>query len=148
MTQASDDLKARRKAKPEFRNINVFTDVPSYRLPLAGVVSILHRISGVLMFVFLPLLIWLFEHSVTSEISFGQFQAAVAWAPAGIPLVKLIAIVLFWAFCHHLLAGIRHLVLDITHCVTKTVGRRTALGVLIPSVLLTLVFAAKLFGLF
>ena len=82
MAQASDDLKARRKAKPEFRNINVFKDVRTYRLPLAGFVSILHRVSGLLMFVLLPLIIWLFEHSVSSEISFGQFQAALAWHPS------------------------------------------------------------------
>ncbi len=149
MAQASDDLKARRKAKPEFRNINVFKDVRTYRLPLAGVTSILHRISGVLMLAFLPLTVWLFEHSVSSQISFGQFQALFAWAPvAGIPVMKLLAVVLFWAFCHHMLAGIRHLVLDITHCVSKDMGRKTALAVIIPAVLLALVFAAKIFGLF
>lgn len=149
MAQATDDLKARRKAKPEFRNINVFKDVRTYRLPLAGFVSILHRVSGLLMLVLLPVIIWLFEHSVTSQISFGQFQAALAWAPvANFPIVKLIVLALFWAFTHHLFAGIRHIYIDVSHQLSKDMGRKTALAVLIPSVALTLVFAAKLFGLF
>jgi succinate dehydrogenase / fumarate reductase cytochrome b subunit len=149
MAQASDDLKARRKAKPEFRNINVFKDVPTYRLPLAGIVSILHRVSGLLMLVLLPLIVWLFEHSVTSQISFGQFQAALAWAPvAGLPILKVIVVALFWAFAHHLFAGIRHIYIDVSHQLSKDMGRKTALAVLIPSVALTLAFAAKLFGLF
>ena len=148
MAQASDDLKARRKAKPEFRNINVFKDVPSYRLPLAGIVSILQRISGLLMLVLLPVIIWLFEHSVTSQISFGQFQAAFAYTVLGLPLLKLVALALFWAFAHHLFAGLRHIYIDVGHKLTKEFGRKSALAVLIPSVALTLVFAAKLFGLF
>ena len=45
--------------RPEFRNINAFTDLPSYRLPPAGWVSILHRISGALMFLLLPFIIWI-----------------------------------------------------------------------------------------
>jgi succinate dehydrogenase / fumarate reductase cytochrome b subunit len=47
--------------RPEFRNINAFTDLPTYRLPPAGWVSILHRVSGALMFVLLPFIIWLFD---------------------------------------------------------------------------------------
>ena len=64
------------KKRPEFRNINALTDLPSYRLPAAGIVSILHRISGVLMFFLLPFVIWLFDTSVSSEISFAKFSAA------------------------------------------------------------------------
>lgn len=149
MAQASDDLKARRKAKPEFRNINVFKDVRTYRLPLAAFVSILHRVSGLLMLILLPLIIWLFEHSVTSQISFGQFQAALAWAPVvNFPIVKVFVLALFWAFSHHLFAGIRHIYIDVSHKLSKDFGRQSALSVLILSVPLTLVFAAKLFGLF
>jgi hypothetical protein len=62
--------------RPEFRNINAFADLPSYRLPAAGWVSILHRISGALMFLLLPFIIWLFDKSISSEISFAKFKAA------------------------------------------------------------------------
>ena len=50
--------------RPEFRNINALRDLPSYRLPAPGWVSILHRVSGVLMFVLMPFIIWMFDTSV------------------------------------------------------------------------------------
>ncbi|MDR0479840.1 MAG: succinate dehydrogenase, cytochrome b556 subunit, partial [Burkholderiaceae bacterium] len=59
--------------RPEFRNINLMTDVRGYRLPPAGWVSILHRVGGLLIFILLPFIIWLFDVSTTSEISFGRF---------------------------------------------------------------------------
>ena len=65
------------KTRPVFRNINAFEDLPTYRLPAAGWVSILHRISGALMFVLLPFIIWLFDKSVSSEISFAKFKSAL-----------------------------------------------------------------------
>ena len=64
------------KKRLEFRNIHAFRDLPTYRLPAAGWVSILHRISGVLMFVLLPFVIWLFDASITSEYSFAKFRSA------------------------------------------------------------------------
>ena len=65
-----------RPPRREFRNINAFTDLTTYRLPPAGIVSILHRVSGVLMFVLLPFIIWMFDTSISSEISFARFRAA------------------------------------------------------------------------
>ena len=64
--------------RPEFRNINAFKDLPSYRLPPAGWVSILHRISGAIMFMLLPFVIWMFDTSVSSEISFLKFKSPLA----------------------------------------------------------------------
>ncbi|NEK70970.1 MAG: succinate dehydrogenase, cytochrome b556 subunit, partial [Xanthomonas perforans] len=61
------------KKRPEFRNINALKDLPTYRLPAAGWVSILHRVSGVIMLVLLPFILWMFDTSVSSEISFGKF---------------------------------------------------------------------------
>ena len=60
------------KKRPEFRNINAFTDLPSYRLPVAGIVSILHRISGFIMFALMPFIIWMFDKSISSEVSFAK----------------------------------------------------------------------------
>ena len=62
------------KKRPEFRNINALTDLPTYRLPLAGIVSILHRISGAIMFLLMPFIIWMFDTSLSSEISFAKFK--------------------------------------------------------------------------
>ena len=138
------------KSRPEFRNINILSDVRTYRLPLAGWVSILHRASGALMFVLLPFIIWLFDKSVSSEISFGQFTAAFAaglWVfPAW--LIKLVVLALIWAYLHHLLAGVRHLYLDISHRTTKEFGRQSAVATLAVSIGLTLILSAKLFGLY
>jgi succinate dehydrogenase / fumarate reductase, cytochrome b subunit len=136
--------------KPEFRNINAFVDLPTYRLPPAGWVSILHRISGAYMFVLLPLIIWMFDTSVSSEISFIKFKAAFNVGLGIFPgfFIKLITLGLIWAFLHHLIAGLRHLYMDSTHSVTKEFGHFSALVVLSLSIGLTIVLGAKLFGLY
>jgi succinate dehydrogenase / fumarate reductase cytochrome b subunit len=132
--------------RPEFRNIHAFTDLPKYRLPAPGWVSILHRISGVLMFVFLPLILWMFDTSVSSEISFARFRFAFENGAAGI-LLKVICLALIWAYLHNFIAGLRHLWMDLSHAaVTKERGRATAKFTLGFSVVLTLILGAKLFG--
>jgi succinate dehydrogenase / fumarate reductase cytochrome b subunit len=138
------------KKRPEFRNINAITDLPSYRLPAAGIVSILHRISGVLMFLLLPFVIWLFDTSVSSEISFAKFSAAYSVGIGFVPavLVKLVTLALIWAYLHHLIAGVRHIYMDATHSVTKEFGKSSAAVVLVLSLGLTAVLGAKLFGLY
>ena len=134
--------------RPEFRNINAFRDLPTYRLPAAGMVSILHRISGVLMLVLLPLIIWMFDTSVSSEISFARFRSAFNVGATGV-LLKLVALALLWAYLHHFIAGLRHLWMDVSHAaVTKQFGTTSALFTLAASVLLTVVLGAKLFGLY
>jgi len=138
------------KPRNEFRNIHIFKDVSTYRLPAAGIVSILHRVSGALMFVLLPFIIWLFDKSVSSELSFGQFTSAFSaglWIFPGW-LVKLVALALIWAYLHHLMAGVRHLYMDATHSVTKEFGKSSALMTLVLSIALTLILGAKLFGLY
>jgi succinate dehydrogenase / fumarate reductase, cytochrome b subunit len=134
--------------RPEFRNIHAFKDLPTYRLPAAGIVSILHRISGVLMFVLLPLIIWIFDTSVSSEISFARFRAAFNVGAGGV-ILKLIALALIWAYLHHFIAGVRHLLMDVSHAaVTKERGASSAKFTLIASLVLTMVLGAKLFGLY
>lgn len=136
--------------RPEFRNINAFSDLPSYRLPAAGWVSILHRVSGALMFLLLPFIIWLFDKSVSSEISFAKFRAAFtvgvgmysAW------FINLVVLALIWAYLHHLIAGLRHLFMDATHSVSREFGRSSAVFTLVVSIALTGLLGAKLFGLY
>lgn len=139
------------KKRPEFRNINALRDLPSYRLPAAGIVSILHRVSGVLMFALMPFIIWMFDTSLSSEFSFARFRAAFnsgLWFIPGV-LVKLVALALIWAYLHHFIAGLRHLWMDVSHkAVSKEFGMKSAQFTLIASVLLTIVLGAKLFGVY
>ncbi|WP_042876081.1 succinate dehydrogenase, cytochrome b556 subunit [Cupriavidus necator] len=132
-----------RKPRPEFRNIGIGQILTAYRLPLAGRVSILHRLSGALLFVFLPFLLYLFERSLTSTVTFGVFKAVLANL-----VVKVVVLVLTWAFLLHFCAGLRYLLMDTHRAVSKEDGKRTAAIVAIVSSLLTLAFALKLFGAF
>jgi succinate dehydrogenase / fumarate reductase cytochrome b subunit len=139
------------KKRPEFRNINALSDLPAYRLPAAGWVSILHRVSGVLMFLLLPFIIWMFDKSITSELSFAKFTSAFNQGLGYLPgwFIKLVALALIWAFLHHFIAGLRHLWMDVSHkAVTKEFGTTTASITLISSVVLTIALGAKLFGLY
>ncbi len=138
------------KKRPEFRNINALTDLPTYRLPAAGVVSSLHRISGLIMFLLLPLLVWMFDTSVSSEISFAKFSAAFTVGLGFVPavLVKVVVLGLIWAYLHHLIAGVRHVYMDVCHAVTKEFGKSSAVVTLVLSLGLTAALGAKLFGLY
>ena len=121
-----------------------------YRLPPAALVSILHRGSGMLMFFLLPFIIWLFDKSVTSEVSFDAFASAFTAGIGFVPgfVVKLLVLALIWAYLHHATAGIRHIWMDATHSVTKQQGHSSAVGTLVISLVLTVLLGAKLFGLF
>ena len=138
------------KKRPEFRNINALVDLPTYRLPAAGFVSILHRISGLVMFLLLPFVVWMFDTSVSSEISFAKFKAAFNIGVGFVPgvLVQLLALVLIWAYLHHLIAGLRHLYMDANHAVSKEFGKSSAVVTLVLSLGLTAALGAKLFGLY
>ena len=134
------------KRRPEFRNIHI-TQIRSYRLPPAGIVSILHRVSGVGMFLMMPFIIWLFDNSLTSEVSYGAFRSAFVAGIGVVPgfLVKLVVLGLIWAYLHHFIAGVRHLWMDATHSVSKEFGHSSAIVTLGLSVVLTLALGFKLF---
>lgn len=140
-----------RPKRPEFRNINAFSDLPTYRLPAAGWVSILHRISGAIMFLLLPFIIWMFDTSVSSEISFAKFTSAFNNGLGLVPgwFIKLVALALIWAYLHHFIAGLRHLWMDVSHAaVSQEFGTRSALVTLASSLGLSALLGAKLFGLY
>lgn len=131
------------RARREFRNIGI-GDITRYRMPLAAIVSILHRISGALLFVVgIPVLLYLFQNSLRSEISFDRYLAIVSSIP-----MKLVLMVLLWGLIHHLVAGIRFLLLDLHIGVDKSPSALGAKVVLIVSVVLTLVVWLRLFGAF
>ena len=132
-----------RKARREFKNIGFGQILTSYKLPWSGKVSILHRVSGAVLFLSLPFILYLFDKSLTSELSFFTFSEVV-----GHPLIKLILLGLIWAFLHHFCAGIRFLALDLHKGIEKHQIQKSAVSVLVVSLSLTLVLGAKLFNLF
>ena len=147
MTELASSARPKRR---EFRNINALSDLPSYRLPAAGWVSILHRVSGALMFILLPFIIWMFDKSLSSEYAYAKFTALFNGGIGVMPgwFYKLIALALIWAYLHHLSAGLRHLWMDVNNAVSKEFGRSSAIVTLAISLSLTVVLGAKLFGLY
>jgi succinate dehydrogenase / fumarate reductase cytochrome b subunit len=109
------------------------------RLPLPGLVSILHRVSGAALFLFIPFLLVLFELSLQSPQTFARFKLVFSYWP-----VKLIMIGLLWAYLHHLCAGIRHLALDLHYGTDLPAARATSWAVMVVSIALTLVIGAIL----
>ena len=134
-------------AKPRPGENMRLLDALGYRLPLAGVVSILHRASGLVMFVLMPFIIWMFDTSLSSEITYSQFTSVFVAGAGFLPgwFFKLLALALIWAYLHHFIAGVRHLWMDATHAVTLEFGRQSAVFTLVTSVALTLALGVKLF---
>jgi succinate dehydrogenase / fumarate reductase cytochrome b subunit len=133
---------AEKQPRPKFRNLN-FPLLLTYRLPLPGVVSIMHRISGAALFLMLPLLLWLFDLSLTSELSFERLRGITANF-----FFKLLLVLLIWGFLHHLVAGIRYLLLDLHIGIDLKSARASAIAVYAISLPLTFVAALKVFGAF
>jgi succinate dehydrogenase / fumarate reductase cytochrome b subunit len=98
----------------------------------------------------MPFIIWMFDTSVSSEISFAKFAGAFNVGLGFVPgwFMKLVALALIWAYLHHFIAGVRHLWMDINHAVSKEFGKSSAITTLVLSVALTLLLGAKLFGLY
>jgi succinate dehydrogenase / fumarate reductase cytochrome b subunit len=113
------------KTRREYRNINVM-QLKDYRQPLSAIVSIMHRISGFLLFLLLPFILYLLQESIRSEISFAHFQGI-----ASHPLTRLV-----------ILAMDTHVGLD------KDSARKSAVGVLVVTWAVVIVVALKLFGVF
>jgi succinate dehydrogenase / fumarate reductase cytochrome b subunit len=126
----------------EYRNIHI-TQVVAYRLPLSGIVSIMHRISGAVLFLALPFLLWIFHLSVISETSYGQLAGMMShW------YVKIFLLALAWGFVHHLCAGVRYILLDFHYGLSKESAHSSALVVYAVSLLMALAIGLKLFGVF
>ncbi len=109
------------------------------RLPVPGIVSILHRISGVILFLLLPLVLWMLQASLQSAESFASFQSFVAH-----PIAKIIVLGLFWGYAHHLLAGLRHLLLDLHVGAELASARASSMAVLAGGILLTVVLGVRI----
>jgi succinate dehydrogenase / fumarate reductase, cytochrome b subunit len=115
-------------------------DLTKIRLPLPGIVSILHRVSGAALFLIgIPFLLWVLNCSLASQAGFDGWREAFDR-----PLVKLILIGFLWAYLHHFCAGLRYLALDIHKGVSLPAARATSKIVLIVSIALTLIIGAWL----
>jgi succinate dehydrogenase / fumarate reductase cytochrome b subunit len=126
--------------RPVVRPRPVYLNLFAIRQPLAAIVSILHRASGLLLFVVgIPMLLWGVQASLASPETFAQWKSAMAH-----PLAKLVALALAWAYIHHLFAGLRHLALDLHVGIDLPSSRRSAAMVLVLSLLLTLIVAVRL----
>ncbi|HYR05469.1 MAG TPA: succinate dehydrogenase, cytochrome b556 subunit [Gallionella sp.] len=109
------------------------------KLPLPGFVSILHRVSGLLLFLVLPLLLLLLQYSLCSLETYTRLMGMLAH-----PLSKLMLFVLLWGFLHHFCAGLRFLAIDLAYGVKLQQARASSKAVLAVSLLLTVLFGAKL----
>jgi succinate dehydrogenase / fumarate reductase cytochrome b subunit len=115
-----------KKKRPLWYDLNLLN------LPLPGVVSILHRISGALLFLFAAWLLYLLDSSLASAERYDAIKASLAH-----PLAKLVLLGLLWAYLHHLCAGIRYLFLDIHKGIDLPTARVTSVIVLVVSLALT-----------
>ncbi len=109
------------------------------KLPLSGIVSILHRISGLLLFIALPLLLLMLQYSLASIETYTQLMAVLAN-----PLLKLLLLGLLWAFLHHFCAGLRYLAIDLHFVRDLAQARNSSKLVLLVSLILTVFLGAKL----
>jgi succinate dehydrogenase / fumarate reductase cytochrome b subunit len=115
----------------------VFINLLQIKLPVAGVMSIAHRIAGVLMFISIPFWLYLLELSLQSNESFNH-AARIIQSNWLMPAYLL----LLWSLFHHLLAGIRYLLLDIDIGIEKPLFRHTALAVMIAAPVVVLLILA------
>ena len=118
----------------------VYLNLFAIRQPLPAIVSILHRITGALLFaVGIPLLLWFVQRSLASP---DAFDAAMR--PLTSPFGKLVLLGLVWGYVYHLLAGLRHLALDLHAGIQLAPARSSAAVLLVVSALLLIVIAVRL----
>jgi len=126
--------------RPVMKPRPVYLNLFAIRMPLPAVVSILHRASGALLFaVGIPLLLRTVQRALASPEAWAQMRVAL-----DAPFAKIAAVVLAWAFIHHLLAGIRHLLMDAHVGVELAGARRSAALAMVLAILLTLAIAVRL----
>jgi succinate dehydrogenase / fumarate reductase cytochrome b subunit len=123
------------KARPKYYDLNLLN------LPLPALVSIFHRITGVVMFLFLiPATLYLLQGSLKSESGFNFWKNVLTT----FPLVKLIMLGFVWAFVHHFYAGLRYLLLDLHVGTSKAAARTSSIMVLILGVVTIAIIGVRL----
>jgi succinate dehydrogenase / fumarate reductase, cytochrome b subunit len=135
----SDQPLQKTKARPVYRNIGM-GDLANYRLPIIGVASIVHRITGVALFVGLILLLPMLHMSLKSEAGFEAFRTVV-W---GNWIARIVLIGLLFAIVYHLIAGVRHMIQDANNWMELAPARTTAIAVFVISVIVTALVAWRI----
>jgi succinate dehydrogenase / fumarate reductase cytochrome b subunit len=126
--------------RPIVKRRPVYLNLLAIRQPLPAIVSILHRISGALLFaVGIPLLLWFVQTSLGSSEGFDA-----AFGPLSSWFGKLVLLAIAWAYIHHVLAGLRHLALDLHIGADLAPARMASAIVMVVAVLLTLIVAVRL----
>jgi succinate dehydrogenase / fumarate reductase cytochrome b subunit len=126
-----------KKTRPKYLNLAAL--LFEIRLPLPGWVSILHRVSGAVLFLALVWLLFLLDRSLSSQAGFESVKRY-----ASFPIVKAALLLLIWCYCHHFCAGIRFLFLDVHKGVDKDTARLTSIVVIVAGLVLTALFGARL----
>ncbi|PCJ87663.1 MAG: succinate dehydrogenase, cytochrome b556 subunit [Thiotrichaceae bacterium] len=108
----------------------VYLNLLKIRLPLTGMVSFAHRITGVILFLALPFAVYLLDLSIESEQSFDKVQSMLNQ-----PIMQLLQILLLWSIAHHFFAGIRFLLIDAEIGVDKSQAKTGAWLVLLAEAL-------------
>lgn len=117
------------------KNLNLFT----IRLPINAIVSIMHRMSGMALFLMIPALLWALNASVQSAQTYVDLSLTLNhW------LVKLLLVALSWAFFHHFYAGLRHLAMDVHWMTTLQKARLSSRLVLVLVAISVILFAVKI----
>lgn len=109
------------------------------KLPLPGIVSILHRVSGLVLFIALPFLLLMLQYSLSSIETYTQLMDVLAN-----PLIKLLLLGLLWAFLHHFCAGLRYLAVDLHLVRDLAQARNSSKLVVVVSLALTVILGARL----
>jgi succinate dehydrogenase / fumarate reductase cytochrome b subunit len=117
----------------------VYLNLLQIRQPVPAIVSILHRISGALLFLFIPLLLYLLQATLVSPDAAAAYYGVLAH-----PIVKIVLLVLLWAYLHHICAGVRHLIFDLHIGTALAPARASSMAVLVISVVLTIIVAVRL----
>jgi succinate dehydrogenase / fumarate reductase cytochrome b subunit len=126
--------------RPAVTRRPVYLNLFAIRQPVAAIASILHRITGALLFLIgIPLLLWFLQRSLASPEAF-----AAATEPLRTPFGKLVVFGVAWCYLYHLLAGLRHLALDLHIGIALAPARSSAAVVLVLSALVALILAVRL----
>jgi succinate dehydrogenase / fumarate reductase cytochrome b subunit len=120
------------------RNIGL-SSLMKYRFPVTAIASILHRASGLILFIAIPFLLWAFHASLASSASFAHIQACLSS-----PFAKIWVTLVIAALVYHLLAGIKHLIMDLGYWEGKTSGRVASYAVILISLIVIVLLGVRL----
>ncbi|MEP7157141.1 MAG: succinate dehydrogenase, cytochrome b556 subunit [Betaproteobacteria bacterium] len=121
-------------ARPKYYDLNLLN------LPMPGLVSIFHRVTGVVLFLFaIPLVLFLLQSTLISESKFDFWRNII-----NLPVVKIVLLGFVWAYMHHFFAGIRYLLLDVHVATAKEPAQLSAKIVLVLGVVATILIGVRI----